>query len=127
MARILIVDDQAANRDLLHYLLTHAGHQATATADGSAALYAAQSDTYDLAIIDIAMPGMDGYTLARRMRAVHPNVTLIAVSATSDLTPESAAAAGFSGSYALPLEPVHFIDAIHAVLPAGSAPGVALA
>jgi two-component system cell cycle response regulator DivK len=61
--------------------------------------------------MDIAMPGMDGYTAARLMRAqpLLQNVPMVAVSATSVATREMASEAGFDGYYPLPIDPEQFV------------------
>jgi len=68
MARILIVDDDAAVRRLLVALLTHEGHVALEAADGAAGLAMARAEPPQLIISDILMAGMDGYELVRRVR-----------------------------------------------------------
>jgi signal transduction histidine kinase/DNA-binding response OmpR family regulator len=68
MAKILIVDDNAANRDMLHSLLGYAGHSVLEAADGLEGLEKAQSDPPELIIADIVMPTMDGFEFVRRLR-----------------------------------------------------------
>jgi CheY-like chemotaxis protein len=73
-ARALIVDDNAANREILLARLESWGLRATAVADGPAALTAlhqAQTadDPFQLALIDMQMPGMDGESLGRVIKA----------------------------------------------------------
>ena len=111
MARILVVDDQAENRDLLTYLLTYFGHTVSVAADGAAGVRAAVADPPDLVLMDIAMPVIDGLAAARQMRS-HPelaNTALIAISATGSITRETIRASGFDGFYPIPIEPAHFI------------------
>ncbi len=67
--RILIVDDQAAVRELLVNLLGAAGHDVATAADGRAALEACARQTYDLIFMDINMPVMDGFAAAQGLRA----------------------------------------------------------
>jgi CheY-like chemotaxis protein len=111
MARILVVDDRMANRDLVAYLLGYFGHDVATASDGAGAVEAALADTPDLVVMDIAMPGMDGYTAARLMRSqpILQNVPLVAVSATSGATAEMAQEAGFDGFYPLPIDPEQFV------------------
>ena len=94
---ILVVDDKAANRDLLAYLLGSSGHVVEQAASGQAALAAVAAAVPDLVIMDISMPGVDGFTAARRLRtdARLDDVPLVAVSATSYADVSSARAAGF--------------------------------
>jgi len=66
-ARILVVDDTPANAKLLSDLIEHHGYVATAAA-GPEAIAALQRATYDLVLLDIVMPGMDGYDVCRTIR-----------------------------------------------------------
>lgn len=68
MANILIVDDQAANREFLRDLLGYRGHFTSEAEDGAAALALVTRDPPDLIISDILMPTMDGYELVRALR-----------------------------------------------------------
>jgi two-component system CheB/CheR fusion protein len=68
--RILVVEDNEDAAQVLVMLLDHLGHDARAFATGSAALEAAGSFGPDVALIDIGLPGMDGYDLARELRRI---------------------------------------------------------
>jgi two-component system sensor histidine kinase/response regulator len=65
--RVLVVDDEASNRELLEALLTDLGHDVDMAADGSAAL-AKLDPSHDLVLLDVMMPGIDGFEVARRIR-----------------------------------------------------------
>ena len=86
--RILVVDDVATNRDLLIDLLTPLGFAVDAAADGAAALAQIARAAPDLVLLDLRMPGMDGFALARRIRPAGATATdapgprLIAMSAS---------------------------------------------
>jgi CheY-like chemotaxis protein len=67
--RVLVVEDNVDNRESLVLLLEQLGHAPTAAADGPDALERLAGEPFDLAIIDIGLPGMDGYELARQVRA----------------------------------------------------------
>src|SRR5688572_30166268 len=69
MATILVADDNRANREALAALLESAGHAVVRAVDGREALTRAQDARPDLVISDVLMPMMDGYELARRLRA----------------------------------------------------------
>ncbi len=69
MATILVVDDRPVNRELLVTLLGYSGHRLLEAADGETALVLARTERPDLIISDIVMPTMDGYELARLVRA----------------------------------------------------------
>ncbi|MBI1889689.1 MAG: EAL domain-containing protein [Burkholderiales bacterium] len=84
MATILIVDDQALNREFLVTLLGYGGHRLLEAADGAEALQVARSEHPDLIITDILMPHMDGYEFVSRVRsdAAIADIPLIFYTAT---------------------------------------------
>ena len=67
--RILVADDQAPNRGLLSYILEDDGHEVLEATDGESGVAQFQSVAPDLVLMDVAMPGMDGYEAARTMKA----------------------------------------------------------
>ncbi len=69
MAKILVVDDNRANREALASLLETAGHDVDKASDARQALAKARAAAPELVISDVLMPGMDGYVLARELRA----------------------------------------------------------
>jgi CheY-like chemotaxis protein len=66
--RVLVAEDIAANRAVALALLRRLGHQAEAVEDGAAAVAALRDRTYDLVLMDIMMPVMDGYETIRSIR-----------------------------------------------------------
>jgi DNA-binding response OmpR family regulator len=66
--RILVVEDDAALREGLKTVLERAGHHALVTGDGVEADDRLTNDTFDLVVLDIGLPRMDGLTVLRRMR-----------------------------------------------------------
>jgi len=68
-ATILVVDDRAPDRELLVYLLDHAGYRVIEAADGAEALRLAQAECPDLVISDVLLPEMDGYEFVRQLRS----------------------------------------------------------
>ena len=83
MAHILIVDDKASNRELLRTSLEHAGHHITEAPDGQSALDAMSLLRPNLVLLDIQMPGLNGYEVLERVLAdVHlRSIPIIAVTA----------------------------------------------
>jgi two-component system, cell cycle response regulator len=123
MARILVVDDNQANLDLMLYLLRAFGHQAEGFSDSLAAYEAARSGKYALVLTDILMPGIDGYELVRRLRgdarlAAMPVVAVTALAMAGDR--ERIAAAGFDGYITKPIDPQAFVSQIDGYLNATS-------
>ncbi len=71
--RVLVVDDEADARELLTTILTQYGAEVTAVATAGEAIEAIQKSQLDVLVSDIGMPGEDGYTLIRKIRALDPN------------------------------------------------------
>ncbi|WP_244166649.1 ATP-binding protein [Burkholderia anthina] len=85
-ARVLVVDDHPVNRKLLQGQLVTLGYAADAAEEGAAALRRCTDTRYDLVMTDLNMPGMDGYTLARVLRAQYPGLPVVAVTAHASAT-----------------------------------------
>lgn len=86
-ARLLVVDDEPNIRELLSTSLRYAGFEVTAAANGREALDAAEEFQPDLAVLDVMLPDMDGFTVTRRLRAAgrhFPVVFLTARDGTED-------------------------------------------
>jgi two-component system CheB/CheR fusion protein len=79
--RVLIADDNRDSAESLGMLLEMSGHEVQLAHDGIQALAMAAEKRPDVALLDIGMPGMDGYEVAMNIRkaAWGPNVTLIAI------------------------------------------------
>jgi PAS domain S-box-containing protein len=106
-ARVLLVEDNADAAESLAMLLKMLGHRVCAVGDAPAALDAAKADPPDIALVDIGLPGMNGYELARRLRALEtsPNPLLVAVTGYGLAEDkERAAAAGFHAHLVKPIE-----------------------
>jgi two-component system, sensor histidine kinase and response regulator len=86
MANLLIADDERINRMLLRAYLAESGHQIHEAASGNQALEIAASTPIDLALLDVLMPGMDGFETTRRLKAAHANrfLPIVLVTALSD-------------------------------------------
>jgi CheY-like chemotaxis protein len=116
---ILLVEDNDQNRYLLTFLLESQGYKVVAASDGATAINSAHSTPPDAILLDIQLPGMDGYTVASRMRTIASlrDVPIIAV--TSYAMPgdrERAMAAGCTGHIQKPIDPETFLDEIKRAL-----------
>ena len=77
--RILVVDDNIDAREALARLLEIAGHEVYQAGDGPGGLEEASRSRPDVAIVDIGLPGMNGFEVARRLKTGAPNLRLIAL------------------------------------------------
>jgi DNA-binding response OmpR family regulator len=71
--RALIVEDEASIREIVRLHLSLAGFETEEVADGRAALDRVRTDRFDLVVLDVMLPGVDGITICRTMRAGGPN------------------------------------------------------
>jgi two-component system, chemotaxis family, CheB/CheR fusion protein len=95
-SKILIVDDHHDAANALGTLLQSSGHEVATCYDGPAALQKASSYLPQVVILDIGLPGMSGYEVARRLREMLPNAELIALSGwAADRNSAQATEAGF--------------------------------
>ena len=114
-ARVLIVEDNPDASDALHMLLELLGHKVAVVRDGPAALEAVRESIPDVALVDIGLPGMDGYEVARRARplASPGQMTLIALTGYGrDEDKARALAAGFDYHLTKPVD----VDALRTLL-----------
>jgi CheY-like chemotaxis protein len=120
MARILIIEDNAANLELAQYLLEHSGHRVLLANDGLAGVTTARRERPDLIICDLQMPLLDGYGVLEQLKldAACAQIPIVAVTAFSMAGDEQKVRlAGFDGYFSKPIEPEKFVAQIEAFLP----------
>ncbi|MGZ5156866.1 MAG: response regulator [Caldimonas sp.] len=120
VARILVIEDNAANLELVRYLLTCGGYTVLLARDGDEGVALALRERPDLIVCDLQMPLLDGYEVLVCLRAHAdtaglPIVALTAFSMPSDR--HKVMTAGFDGYLSKPIEPEKFIAQIEAHLP----------
>ncbi|WP_175426406.1 ATP-binding protein [Azospirillum brasilense] len=115
-SRILLAEDLAMNRELTVAMLLGAGHRVDTVADGRQAVEAVQRGVYDLVLMDVHMPDMDGHAATRAIRALPPPVGTIPILAMSaSALPDEVRrchAAGMNGHIAKPVDRSLLLDAI---------------
>jgi DNA-binding NtrC family response regulator len=85
-SRVLIVDDEISICDLLREDLAGRGYECTAANDADEALALLKTDTFDIALLDIRLPGMSGVDLLKRISIDYPETACIMLTAVNDLT-----------------------------------------
>lgn len=113
MGRILIVDDEVVVRDSLDKWFAQEGYQTVSAENARDALMAMNKGTYDVALIDIKMPGMDGMELQRKLRNLDPNMALIIMTGFASV--ETAVEALKGGAYDYITKPVDPDELMHLV------------
>jgi two-component system, chemotaxis family, CheB/CheR fusion protein len=111
----LVVDDVMDVTEMLSVLLTHAGYEVVTAASARAALAVARNKHFDVVISDIGMPEMNGYELARALRALpdYQNVPLVAVTGYSMFDDrERSLSSGFNAHMTKPIDPRALLDRI---------------
>jgi DNA-binding NtrC family response regulator len=111
--RILIVDDELVVRDSLQKWFDSEGYETGGAAGGREALTAIQQKQWDLALVDIKMPGMDGMDLQKKLREVDPE--LIVVIMTGYASVETAVQALKGGAYDYITKPIDPDELVHLV------------
>ncbi|NBS35765.1 MAG: DNA-binding response regulator [Actinobacteria bacterium] len=83
-ARVLVVDDDAAIRQTVADALRLAGHLATEARDGAAAIGLATREPFDLVILDVNMPHVDGFSVLEKLRQRKPELPIIMLTARDE-------------------------------------------
>ena len=94
---ILVIDDEEIMREILEALLTREGHQVRLAADAAEGLDLARTMSFDAAIVDMMMPGMDGISTCRRLRSMRRDLPVVMVTAFASI--ETAIAAMKRGAF----------------------------
>jgi CheY-like chemotaxis protein len=111
--RVLVVEDNADARDMLVFLLKHHGHDVRAASDGPAAIETTESFVPEVVLLDVGLPGLDGYEVAQRLRASPRTSEALLVALTGygqAEDREKAFAAGFDHHLLKPAEPAQILE-----------------
>jgi two-component system, cell cycle response regulator DivK len=115
MTKVLVIEDNEKNRYLISFILKGAGYESVEAITGEEGVEMAESVHPDMVLMDIQLPGIDGYEATRRIRASSadkdlPIIALTSYAMTGDR--ERALAAGCTGYIEKPLNPDTIIDEI---------------
>jgi CheY-like chemotaxis protein len=119
--KILYIEDNEQNLYLVQFILEKHGFQVHAARDGQEGVETAAAQQPDLILLDIQLPKMDGYAVARQLRAnpVLAGIPIIAVTSYAMAgDPEKALAAGCDGYIEKPINPDTFLEQVKQYLPA---------
>lgn len=114
--KILVVDDDPNILQLVNIQLTQAGYTVIKAADGMEALALLEDNIPDLAVVDVMMPKMDGYTLTRKLRAL-VDIPVLLLTAKGELEDkEKGFLAGADDYVVKPFEPKELLFRVNAIL-----------
>ena len=113
VAKILVVDDEASIRFFLQEALEREGYHVTPVERGEAALQRAQTESFDLALIDLRLPGMDGMQVLKTLRQASPDTAIIVLTAHASL--ESAVEALRQGAHDYLFKPCKTVELLESV------------
>lgn len=114
-ANVLVVEDNEQNLYLVRFLLEGAGWTVVAAIDGPHALEEARSGRFELVLLDIQLPGMDGHAVARELRRIPAldDVPIVAVTSYAMLGDrERCLEAGCTGYIEKPINPDTFLEEV---------------
>ena len=117
---VLLIEDNEQNRYLATFLLEQRGYRVVAAMDGASGIEAATRVAPDIILLDIQLPAMDGYAVARALRAMDalrdtPIVAVTSYAMVGDR--EKCLAAGCNGYIEKPIDPEHFVAQIESYRP----------
>jgi CheY-like chemotaxis protein len=116
---ILVVDDNDDNVRLMRYLLEARGHSVSVAGDGAEGAERTRDQDPQLVLMDIQMPGVDGFEALKRIRsdAATADTTVVAVTALAMVgDQDQVMAAGFDGYITKPIAPDSFVDEVEGFL-----------
>ncbi len=125
MAHILIIEDNENNLYLSTFILEKHGHRVSAARDGAEGIRLAKELRPDLILLDIQLPGMDGYAVAANLRSNDATAAIPIVAITSYAMAgdrERILAAGCQGCIEKPINPETFLDQALVHLPPPPSP-----
>ncbi len=119
MKKILVVEDNEKNMYLMNFILGKKGYEVIQAATGEKGVELAASEAPDLVLMDIALPGIDGYETTRRIRQLAgreqvPIVAITSYALAGDR--EKGLAAGCNGYVEKPIDPAAFLPEIEKYL-----------
>jgi DNA-binding response OmpR family regulator len=113
--RILVVEDQDSIRRMIEALVSARGHKVTAVSTGTKAIDVATTDPPDMVLLDLMIPGHDGFEVCRRLRSDPSTrtVPILVISALDDADSRAkATSAGATAYYTKPFSPIALLKEI---------------
>jgi len=121
-AKILLIEDNELNRDMLSRRLRKRGYEVVTAVDGETGIATAQAEAPALILMDVSLPGIDGWEATRRLRAAPQTRHIPIVALTAYATPgdrDTALAVGCDDFDTKPIELPRLLEKIEALLNPG--------
>ena len=119
MHTVLLVDDNDDNRTIYRTILEHTGYRVLQCPDGRSALECVRAESPDLVLMDISMPGLDGWEVTRILKADPSTSGIPVLALTARAMPEDRVrgqTAGFETYLTKPIEPRQVLEEVKRVL-----------
>ena len=117
MGKIFIADDEKNIRDLLGKFLEDAGHEVRLFENGDSLLTELDNSVPDIVVLDVMMPGVDGFTACSRIRKAHPDITILLLTARdTDADFMTGFTAGCDDYLTKPFSPLKLTLKVNAIL-----------
>ena len=84
--RLFVVDDDDEIRELLEFALSHSGYSVDTACDGMDGLNKAVTNSYDLVLLDVMMPKMNGFDVCKNLRKAKPDIPVLLLTAKGTIT-----------------------------------------
>lgn len=123
MAKVLCVDDNDTNRYLIETIMERAGFTVCSAADGEAGVAAAKAEQPDLILMDVQMPGIDGFEAARRIKAAAETGHIPVIALSAHEAADKAEEISASGCDAYFTKPLNFSALVEEAHRLTNAPG----
>ena len=116
---VLVVEDEADSMELVQGLLSHYGIHCVGAMSGEEALQILEQTTPTLIILDLALPGVDGWGVLKAVRTHNQTANIPCIAITAFHTPElaeQAIRAGFNAYFAKPIDSTSFVRELQAIV-----------
>ncbi|HYC53141.1 MAG TPA: response regulator [Gemmatimonadaceae bacterium] len=114
--RVLVAEDNPINQEVAQVMLRKRGHVVTVVEDGALAVTAVANEMFDIVLMDVQMPTMDGIEATRRIRQDHPRLPIIALTASvSSEEKDRCLSAGMTGYLTKPFKPHELFATIEGI------------
>ena len=118
MARVLVADDEEAILSLVRRVLEQAGHEVVTVSDGHEALKRALKEDFDLYVLDVRMPHLDGYSLSNSITKRFPHRKIVLITALDRVKYEAMInLSGATATISKPFDGTQFLGEIKKFLP----------